>query len=113
MVSYVTRFNGRNSALSNQSKEPVLKSRIWTNRDDKLALYLGVADAASVDQYIRSTSGVPAAANDASGAGIVPQQRLAWHILMAFQRVLLLQKIERSLRTSSILTMPWTERMIH
>lgn len=64
--------------LSNQSKEPVLKSRIWTNRDDKLALYLGKeADAASVDQYIRSTSGIHITNDMPKELALVPQNELA------------------------------------
>lgn len=64
--------------LSNQGREPVLKSRIWTNRDDKLALYLGKeADEQSVERFIRSTSGIHITTDSPKELALVPQDQLA------------------------------------
>lgn len=64
--------------LSNQGRQPVQKSRIWTNREGKLALYLGQqVDAASVEHYIRNTAGLHITNEDPKELALVPQDQLA------------------------------------
>ncbi|WP_067100590.1 hypothetical protein [Marinomonas atlantica] len=64
--------------LSKQGQKPVLKSRIWTNQDGKLALFLGKeADLASLNNYIRNTSGVHITSETPPELSLVPQDKLA------------------------------------
>lgn len=64
--------------LSNQGREPVRESRIWTNRENKLALFLGnFADQASVDNFIRNTAGLHITNEEPKELALVPQDQLA------------------------------------
>lgn len=64
--------------LSNQGKEPVIKSRIWTNQDGKLALYLGKeADLQSLSNRIRNTPGVYISNDTPPELSLVPKEKVA------------------------------------
>ncbi|CUB03946.1 hypothetical protein [Marinomonas fungiae] len=64
--------------LSNQGREPVRESRIWTNREGKLALFLGRnADPESVDSFIRDSSGLHITSEEPKELALVPQDKLA------------------------------------
>lgn len=77
--SHISKDLTRETALlSKQGQKPVLKSRIWTNQDGKLALYLGKeADLASLNNYIRNTSGVHITRETPPELSLVPQDKLA------------------------------------
>lgn len=64
--------------LSNQGRQPLKKSLIWTNREGKLALYLGLhADEPSVEQYIRDTAGLHITSEEPKELSLVPQDQIA------------------------------------
>lgn len=64
--------------LSSQGREPVRDSRIWTNREGKLALYLGQrADQVTVENLIRDTAGLHITSEEPKELALVPQEQLA------------------------------------
>lgn len=77
--SYIAKeLTVETALLSNQGREPVQKSQIWTNREGKLALYLGnFADEASVDNFIRNASGLHITSEEPKELALVPQDKLA------------------------------------
>ncbi|SBS31858.1 hypothetical protein MAQ5080_02089 [Marinomonas aquimarina] len=77
--SYISKeLTVETALLSKQGREAVQTSSIWTNREGKLALYLGrQANQAVLDDYIRATSGLHITNEEPKELSLVPQDKLA------------------------------------